>query len=65
MSVRERVAGGVKILGMGRVVRQLDSSERYEAGSFHLILTRFQPGDLRGLLMFEPFQRFSDSLSIR
>ena len=24
----------------------------------HLILTRFQPGDVRCLLMFEPFQRF-------
>jgi len=24
----------------------------------HLILTRFQPGDLVGSLRFEPFQRF-------
>jgi hypothetical protein len=26
--------------------------------AIHLILTRFQPGDLSRLLMFEPFKRF-------
>jgi len=41
----EDTTQGSEILGMRPGVRCQAHVERFEAGSFHLILTRFQPGE--------------------